>query len=196
MTTPALELASTGDGLPDPACNARSTVFGTVFHSFLRSIACALALAATAANATVNVAFVQPARYTDAGDWNHDPRDTLIELQHHLQALGERYLPPGYELDISILDVTLAGRSRIAGPAGTEVRVMSGDADWPRIELSYQLRSGATAVRSERETIADPWYLRRVDRTYASTTPLVYEKRMLDDWFEARFGGLRSPSSR
>ncbi len=153
------------------------------------------ALVSLSASAAVTVSFVQPDRYTDAGDWDRNPLATMLELRQHLQQLGARYLPPAYALDIAILDVKLAGAARSVRGVNPEVRVLTGDADWPRIELAYTLRSGATVVRSGRETLVDHAYLRRIDFAYASTTPLPYEKRMLDEWFDARFGFLRSPSS-
>ncbi|TMH03472.1 MAG: DUF3016 domain-containing protein [Betaproteobacteria bacterium] len=42
------------------------------------------------------------------------------------------------------------------------------------------------------ETIADMAYLRRIDREYSSVS-LPYEKRMLDEWFKARFVEHRPP---
>jgi len=152
-------------------------------------------LFSTAVQGAVNLSFVEPSRYTDAWDWNQDGLDTLRELRNHLQGLGERYLLPGYTLDLSILDVKLAGNSRLAFGVNPEIRVASGDADWPRIELAYTLWSGKTAIGSGHETIVDRTYLRRLDPNYNPASPLAYEKRMLDDWFRTRFVYLRSPPS-
>lgn len=50
---------------------------------------------------------------------------------------------------------------------GDRVRLMTGNADWPRIELRYTFESRPEAKFSR--------------------DPLQYEKRMLGDWFSMRF---------
>ena len=134
--------------------------------------------------AGVSVSFQEASRYTDAGD---DPveveRNTAV-LGKHLEALGRRYLKPGQTLTIEVLDVDLAGRPHLRAGRGTDVRVMNGGADWPRIKLQYTLETQGEAPRSAEESISDMGYLQNPDRTGQS---LAYEKRMLDDWFRTRF---------
>ena len=139
----------------------------------------------------VAVSFVDPSLYTDASDWEHDPKRTLAEIEHHLKALGDRYLPSYDVLSIEVLNVALAGRPQLRSASG--VRVMTGEADWPRIELRYRFAASGRSARVSKETVVDMAYLRRLEPKYALTS-LPYEKRMLDEWFKARFVG--NPSAR
>jgi hypothetical protein len=75
----------------------------------------------------------------------------------------------------------------------SDVRFVSGDADWPRIELRYTLDAESGVPKSVHETIVDMAYLRRVFEPRYVSDPLQYEKRMLDNWFKARFVEHRPP---
>lgn len=147
-----------------------------------RPVAFALALAATVtASAAVTVTYRDPDRFTDAGDRNNDPLRVAQELADRLKKLGDE-VAPGADIRIEILDVDRAGRPRMNMP--TEERVVTGKADPPCIELRYQ--AGTSAARHER--VCDTDFLRRLEPRYSEHDPLVYEKRMLDEWFRKRFG--------
>jgi hypothetical protein len=153
-----------------------------------RAAACAALLGAGTAHAagTVQVDFVAPDRYSDAGTSRADEEPNRDTLARYLQDLGERYLPDGDVLQISVLDIDLAGHVRPARRGTVDIRVVRGGADWPRIKLRYTLRAGDKVLQSAEETVADLDYLsHRTD--YAARDPLRYEKRMLADWFRARF---------
>ena len=158
----------------------------------MRSIATAalLSLAATTASAagTVNVTFVDPERFYDAGNSKHDEPANLKVIEQHFKDLGQRYLPDGQVLNISVLDVDLAGYMKPLYGSAREVRVARGAADWPRIKVRYSLEAGGAPVKSAEETLADLNYGRH-GQTYLYTNrdPLRYEKQMLDSWFQARF---------
>jgi hypothetical protein len=62
---------------------------------------------------------------------------------------------------------------------------MRGRADWPRITLRWSI-DGATP-RSGEAVVQDMAYLQRISPAM-SDTALVYERRMLDDWFRQQFG--------
>jgi hypothetical protein len=150
-----------------------------------RLVAIALALASMPLAAAVTVTYGDPDRFTDAGDRNTDPRKVMQVLQKHLVERGERTLPPGTNLSIEVLDLDRAGRPRRNLP--TEIRIVSGKGDMPCIDLHYSIESGGKAVRSERERVCDPDFLRPLEFRYNEHDPLVYEKRMLDDWMQRRF---------
>jgi hypothetical protein len=135
------------------------------------------------AQAAVEVNFVHPERYTDAGFGAVETQRTCTEIAQHLDRLGQRYLGAGQDLRIEVLDIDLAGRPHIG--VG-DFRVMrSSGADWPRMRVRYVLEAaGAAPVRGE-ELIVDQDYLRWPLRTPES---LGYEKRMLNEWFRLRFG--------
>lgn len=146
---------------------------------------CTLALAALPALAgTVEVKFSDTEHYADAGITKWDESNTLKILSTHLQQLGTRYLPEGQKLSIEVLDVDLAGEKRWR--RGTEIRIVRGRADWPRITLRYTLQdaSGQT-LRQAKETVSDMGYRDHAD--FGDNDPLRYEKRMLDDWFRKSF---------
>ena len=55
-----------------------------------------------------------------------------------------------------------------------------------RAQWSLHDTTGESSHRRER--VCDMDYLRRVTGRYSEHDPLVYEKRMLDEWFALRFG--------
>jgi hypothetical protein len=153
----------------------------------------ALAMAATPARAGVTVAFADPRYFTDADDSSGNSVRTLLEIKRHLEGLGARYLQPADLLRIQVLNVDLAGQRQFLRSMPSDVRVVTGDADWPRIELRYTLGAESGVPKPVQETIVDMAYLRRVFEPGYVSDPLQYEKRMLDNWFKARFVEHRPP---
>lgn len=146
--------------------------------------ACLLAAAGAAGAGSVQVEFVQPARYADIGDTPSETAHNLRELERYLQSLGGRYLPANARLKIEMLDVDLAGAMRpAAGPA--QVRVITGSADYPRMRLRYTFTADGAERRGD-ERLADLDYTRGLANR-GDSHALFYEKRMLHAWFKARF---------
>jgi len=146
--------------------------------------------AGSAVGATVEVSFVEEDKFSDIGFPRHE-RDTHLKvLATHLQRLGERGLPAGQTLKIEVTDVDLAGRVQIGSTR--DLRVLSGGADWPRIELRYTLQADGKTLRSGEERVSDMNYLMR-STSLRNDEPLAHEKRMLDEWFAVRFGAEASP---
>jgi hypothetical protein len=138
------------------------------------------ALAGGASAGTVNVSYFAPAEYTSLGSMSWD--ESLQRLGAHLQKLGNRLLPADQVLNIEVLQLDLAGTVR-----GSQVRVMTGGADWPRMVVRYTLQApGRPAVTGE-ERVSDMNYLRGGMTAYGDSEPLYYEKRMLSRWFRERF---------
>ena len=154
-----------------------------IFHRLASAMA--VALLALPLHAAVTVSYGDPDRFTDAGDRNSDPRHVMLELEQYLKTLGERYLPARDNLKINVIDLDRAGRT--AGNLPTEIRIMRGKADMPCVELEYTLEADHKSLQSRRERVCDPNYLRRLEPKYSEHDPLVYEKRMLEHWFRARF---------
>ena len=152
---------------------------GRIFVSAAAIVSSALPL-----HAAVTVSYGDPDRFTDAGDSNNDPRQIMLTLERHLKELGDRYLPPQSNLKIEVLDLDRAGRPRMNLP--TEIRIVNGKVDMPCIELNYTLEVDKVA-QSRRERVCDPDFLRTMDPKYSEHDPLVYEKRMLEQWFRQRF---------
>jgi len=160
----------------------------------MRSIAIAasaalLSLAAAAASAagTVDVTFVDPDKFYDAGNTKRDEPANLQIIEQHLKDLAERHLPDGQVLHISVLDVDLAGYMKPLAGQAREVRVAL-KADWPRITLRYSLEVNGAAVKSAEEVLSDVNFGRHGQmNVYSSRDPLRREKQMLDNWFQVRF---------
>ena len=148
---------------------------------------CTTAVAVCAAHAgTVTVSFVNAPGFSDAGATRWDEGADLRALARHLEALGQRHLPPEQVLRVEILDVDLAGTVRPSRQAGRDLRIVRGGADWPRISLRYTLEVSGKPLLSGEEWLADMNYSHGFvgDR---GSDPLHYEKNMLDVWFKARF---------
>jgi Protein of unknown function (DUF3016) len=153
--------------------------------------AAAIMFMALPLHAAVTVSYGDPDRFTDAGDSNNDPRQIMLTLERHLKELGDRYLPPQSNLKIEVLDLDRAGRPRMNLP--TEIRIVSGKTDMPCIELNYTLEADNKVAQSRHERVCDPNYLRSMDPKYSEHDPLVYEKRMLEQWFRERFAKAAPP---
>ncbi len=145
----------------------------------------AAALAAPAQAAVTVTVTGDPDRFADAGDRNSDPRKVVQDLARYLKSLGDKNLPAGTNLTIEILDLDRAGRPRMNMP--TEIRIMTGKADAPFIDLRYSLEKGGRVAKAARERVCDMDYLRPAPLRSDQHDPLVYEKRMLEEWFRERF---------
>ncbi len=157
-------------------------------HALLAS-ACALALTGLLSTAyaagKVEVRFIEPEHFSDAGRDSIDRDRTLKQLGEYLQHLGER-LPEGQTLQLEVLDVDLAGELR-PRPGGQEIRVLRGGADWPRMKLRYTLAVGGQTLKSGQADLSDMAYLQGPPARDFADTELPYEKRMISKWFEQTF---------
>src|ERR1700694_1029517 len=154
--------------------------------------AAAIMFMALPLHAAVTVSYEDPDRFTDAGDSNNDPRQVMLTLEQHLKDLGDRYLPAQSNLKIEVLDLDRAGRPRMNLP--TEIRIVNGKVDMPYIELNYTFEGASKVAQSRRERVCDPDFLRPMDSSKCSEhDPLVYEKRMLEQWFRERFAKAAPP---
>ena len=145
-------------------------------------------LAAGPAAAEVQVRYAAPERFTDAENRfasGQPLRVTLAELTRILVDLGNPRLQPGERLDITILDVDLAGFDRPGFGTPTGLRVVT-DATPPRIRLAYVLRRGGRIVAQGEDTVTDINFLLTSNPRF-STGGLYYERQILRDWFARRF---------
>jgi len=146
-----------------------------------------LLISTAAAHADVTVGFVQPERYTDAGNYGYDAERNLRALERHLTTQGSRCVKTGETLELRILDVDLAGRNEWWHRGAYDLRVMR-DITWPRIDVEFVWRDAAGTVLDEgRERVADLTYLWRSAYVRGDSDTLPYEKAMLRDWFDRRF---------
>ncbi|WP_433766615.1 DUF3016 domain-containing protein [Pseudomonas putida] len=144
------------------------------------------------AASSVEVDFKNPEKFTDASldsPGYERGADTYVmkELRRYIQKLGERYLPPGQQLQIEIRNIDLAGRFEPWRPYAYEVRFMR-DITWPSIDLHYVLKQNGQIVSQADARVIDQLYLQRPGRANRSDR-LYSEKAMLSDWFLRQFAG-------
>ena len=151
-------------------------------------LACTLHAGANAAG--VEVRYDASKIHSDAGDTAAQRERRLEALAEHLRTLGERRLPADRRLEVELIDLDLTGTVRPTHRLPGEVRVVTGRADGPHIELAYTLRdAGGATLASGRETLYDAGLPRLGElRDAGGGDPLRHEKTLLDHWFEARFG--------
>lgn len=138
-------------------------------------------LAAGSAVAAVTVTFVDTDKYTDMPQFEGDKKRVLDGIESHFKTLAAG-LPPGHDMKVEVLDVDLAGR---LDPMRTspDVRILRGQADWPRMKLRYSIELQGKVVKSATESISDMTYMDHLNR-YNGSDALRYEKKMIDDWFK------------
>lgn len=150
----------------------------------------AASLAASAG--TVDVLFVNTSSYWDAGNTTWDESANLKELGIHLRKLAERGLPADHLLKVEVLQVDLAGT---VNPflGAVPMRIITGGADFPKLQLRYSLSAGGKPVTSGEDWVVDMDYTHGLANRGDSAS-LFYEKRMLNSWFKKRFvDALASP---
>jgi hypothetical protein len=152
------------------------------------SAAVLVALASPAfAAGSADVRFVEPDKFLDAGRSPHDRERVLAALTAHLQRLAQA-LPDGQKLRVDFLDVDLAGHEELR--RGSDVRIVRGSADWPRLHVRWALEQGGSTLKSGQDRLADLDYTMTA-RMSAASGELPYEKRMLTEWFEKQVEGKR-----
>ena len=150
------------------------------------SLATRLVAGAADAAGSVQVSFVKPEGFSDVRDRMRPREQNLKAIEQMIAAAAQPYVADGQTLTIEVLDVDLAGEIR-PGLRAWDVRVMRGSTDWPRITLRWRIEgAGASAPRSGQAVVQDMAYLQRIPPAMSGTA-LVYERRMLDDWFRTQF---------
>lgn len=158
--------------------------------ALLTLICSSLPPAGAAAAGPAEVTFVDSSRYADAGTWGRARDENLARLEAHVQLLASQHLAPGQALKLEFLDIDLAGNERLWKRQGAEVRVLRGRADWPRLTLRYTLAQAGGGVQTGTESLSDMNYLAR-HAGRSTSGALAHEKRLLDAWFQARFGAAK-----
>jgi len=165
----------------------RSIAFSLASAFLAGAAALGISPAASPASAAVTVSFSDPDQFTDISDRALDvPNPRLLrELTAYLQALGAKHLPPGQTLVVDVRDIDRAGRLE-PWSGGTVPRILN-EVTWPRMTLRYELRQGGKLIAGEEKTLRDQNYLARA-QSGDMGDELRYEKKMIEDWFVARFG--------
>lgn len=144
-----------------------------------------LAAASAAAQANVEVNFVESDKFSDIKDkYGFRETQVLDELKGYLVAQLEKRLP-GRDVRIDVTDVDLAGEVEPFGWGGQWLRVMRSVTS-PSIELSYEVREGGKVVQQGKTRLRDMNYQDGFNN-FSSGDSLRYEKRMLDRWMQREF---------
>jgi hypothetical protein len=146
-------------------------------------------LSAGGASASVTTAFSHPQNFRDLPFATSDREQVLRDLADHFARLGKQ-LPPGQDLKVEVMDLDMAGYIRPNFRGRQDIRVLRGGADWPSMVVRYTLESNGKVIASGEDTLRDMDYLGRINR-YSDGDMLRYEKRMIDDWFKAKFAQRR-----
>ncbi|MBI3714263.1 MAG: DUF3016 domain-containing protein [Burkholderiales bacterium] len=103
-------------------------------------------------------------------------------------------LPDGFELEVTVTDIDLAGDIRPGMWLSThEIRVMK-EIYWPRMNFSFELRNEKKEViATGKEELRDMDYLRRV-RIPSGNTSFEFEEKMIQDWFKKQIATGNFPS--
>lgn len=150
------------------------------------SLTTLLVAGAADAAGSVQISFVKPENFADVRDRTYSREQNLKALEQVISTAALPYVADGQTLKIEVLDVDLAGEVR-PGARAWDVRVLRGRADWPRITLRWSVEGAGAAPRGGEAVVQDMAYLQRLPTAQADTA-LVYERRMLDDWFKQQFG--------
>jgi hypothetical protein len=148
---------------------------------FTRGAAMALLLLAASAGAcaAAKVTYADPEKMTDVPRFASEREGMEATLREHIETLAAK-LPAGQELTVEFLDIDLAGDVFPRVPV-RDIRVMKGQADWPRMHLRYSIEQDGKVLRSGDREIADPNYLMGSNRYQQEL--YGHEKQLLDDWF-------------
>ena len=155
---------------------------------WLGSIAPLWAAAATPAESSVSVTYVNPEQFTENRLYGRQDRfnriDYLAQLKAYLIKQGQAVLKPGQSLHVNITDIQLAGAYEAwRGPRWDYVRIMR-DIYSPRIDLDFRLvDQDGNVLREGKRVLRDPGYLYSGAGLPATEgAPLYYDKALLRRW--------------
>jgi hypothetical protein len=147
----------------------------------------------------VSVAFTRPERFADVRGSCFGPGDQsgpiLAELVRFIRETGQRYLPDGASLTVTVTEIDLAGEHEPPVRLGQRCEVRTyRDVYPPRIDLEFQLTDAeGRAVRGGRRALRDSQYLTHV--VLPPDDRLRYEKRLLHEWLREELTNRASESA-
>ena len=141
--------------------------------------ALALAVVSAGACASAMVTYIDADKMTDVPR-NRGELESMEQIfNEHLARLSDK-LPAGQVLKVEFLDIDLAG-DVFPRVALRDVRVMKGQADWPRMHLRYSIEQDGKVIASGERRLQDPSYQLSIGPNNQDL--YGYEKQMLADWF-------------
>jgi hypothetical protein len=141
----------------------------------------------------MTVIFVRPQHFTDVKYAKSEPNSAALlnELHRFMCTMGERYVPTGMQVEITVTDIDVAGDFEPwRGPQFDHVRITR-DIYPPRIALAFRLTDDSGRIVSTgSRAIRDIAYQARLVRP--PDDYLRYEKDMLREWFHGEFSSLKT----
>ena len=144
-------------------------------------------MAAAGAHAAATVTYINPEKMTDVPRFASDRESMEMIFRDHITRLAAQ-LPEGQDLKVEFIDIDLAGDVFPRVPV-RDIRVMKGQADWPRMHLRYSIEQDGKVLRSGERELSDPNYLMG-SRSYNQDL-YGHDKQMLDDWFRKEIMAAR-----
>lgn len=141
--------------------------------------------AQTAMAGEAKVNWIAPEKFTDirsANETQENAQANLIKTFDGIFADLAKRLPDGYQLEINVTDLDLAGEIRHGFAGGLQdVRVVKA-IDWPKMSFSYSLKNDKQeVVASGKEDLRDMDFQSKPDFSYSG---FRYEEQLLKDWFK------------
>jgi len=144
--------------------------------------------AAEAKSDNVTVSFHESDKFTDVrSHWGGDTdRGYLDELSSHVQKEASRLLAPGQKLEVTFLDIDLAGDFIPGNVKTQDIRVIK-DIYIPRQKLSFRLIGADGQVIKEGERrLSDMNFMSNLG-IVGRDQPLFYDKELLTAWLRKEF---------
>jgi hypothetical protein len=156
----------------------------------LRAVLAAALLLPVPGYAGVKIRFINPERYSNAGSFGAGGREaTLAAFRTYFEKLGTRFLTPGQNLTIDVLNIDLAGEYEPWRRNLSDVRIMR-DVTPPRVKLSYVLNEKGKRTRSGEDNLTHINYQMNPSARFSSDH-YAYDKALLEDWFRRIAGRNR-----
>lgn len=138
----------------------------------------------------VDVVFEKPASFVDAyprarGGSEQDLKETLDAIQRIFATESARRLKAGDQLNVTVLDLDLAGEIEPGRTGVMELRVLR-PITWPRMTVRYTLKRDGKESSAD-ATISDPGYQDNAG-ICANGGALCYERQMIGRWLTRQFG--------
>jgi hypothetical protein len=153
------------------------------------AVSCLLASvpALGAPRGTVNIQYVQPSKFTDFSIYGRDYQWSAsyfsTQISDDLAPVLERKVPGG-KLTLTFTDIDLAGHYR--GRGGSDVRIVRGEIRPARMSFAFLLQDSAGRTLANGSTrITDNSSQSSLAHHPRRSTPLYYEKRMLERWLKS-----------
>ena len=154
----------------------------------ITTLLCATSVAASAAQAPVQVRFNDPSHFTDLRYTTSDDERDAARLADYLRIYLERrapaHLPAGKRLDVTITDVDMAGELRPSQRSIYMLRRIVRGVYPPRVDLEFRLvGADGTVEREGRRELRNSAFLTNSRRH----GPLAHEEALLERWLRTEF---------